>query len=84
MTRAKYKALRIKAYKLTGEIGTMAEKLGNEMPQLNASYHEMCRGLDAIDELGVSLGYIDAETNDFIDRRFKKEQSGIDRILAQK
>lgn len=75
MTRAKYKALRIKAYKLTGEIGTMAEELGNEMPQLETSYKEMCRGLDAIDELGVSLGYVDPETNDLVDRRFKKTQS---------
>jgi hypothetical protein len=73
MTRQKYKALRVKAYKLTGEIGTMAELHGNEMPQLDASYKEMCRGLDAIDELGVSLGYIDPETNDLTDRRFKKE-----------
>lgn len=75
MNRSKYKALRVKAYKLTGVIGTGAELDGNEMPQLEASYKEMCRGLDAIDDLGVSLGYVDPETNDLIDRRFKKESA---------
>jgi hypothetical protein len=73
MTRAKYKALRVKAYKMTGEIGHLAELHGNEMPQLESSYKEMCRGLDAIDDLGISLGYVDPETNDLIDRRFKNK-----------
>jgi hypothetical protein len=72
MKRQKYISLRTKAYKLAGEVGTLAE-LGN-MPQLDASYEEMCRALDSIDELGVSLGYIDPETNDLIDKRFKLER----------
>lgn len=73
MNRSKYKALRSKLYKAAGEVGTLAEKHGDKMPQLDATYHEMCRGLDSIDELGISLGYIDPETNELIDRRFKKE-----------
>ena len=81
MTRRKYKALREKLYKSAGEVGTLAELHGDELPQLEASYKEMCRGLDSIDELGVSLGCIDPETNNYIDRRLKHDRSAIDRIL---
>lgn len=75
MNRKKYLALRNKAYKLAGEIGTLAELNGDKLPQLDSSYKEMCRSLDSIDELGVDLGFIDAETNNVIDKRFKKESA---------
>lgn len=73
MERKKYIALRTKLYKAAGEVGTLAELHGEHCPDLDSAYKEMCRGLDSIDSLGEKLGYIDPETNNLIDRRFKKE-----------
>lgn len=73
MTKRKYLALREKLYKLTGEIGTVAELHGEDMPQLEASYKEMDRAIEEIDALGIGMGYIDAETLTVIDKRFRKE-----------
>lgn len=77
MTRQKYKALRSKLYKSVGELGTLAEIEGaihgprHEFQLLDISYKNACEMLNHIDALGVKLGYVDAETNDLTDRRFK-------------
>lgn len=75
MTRHKYKALREKFYKVSGEVGTMAELETSQYDHahLAEAYARSCEALDAIDALGVSLGFIDPETNDFTDRRYKME-----------
>lgn len=75
MTRAKYKALRDKLYKSMGELGTMAENETSsyDHAHLAEAYARGCEMLDAVDALGVSLGYIDPDTNDLTDKRFKME-----------
>ncbi len=76
MTRRQFKVLREKLYKAVGEVGTLAE---NEKSQYDHGHlaEAYARGsdmLDAIDSLGITLGFLDPETNDLIDRRFKLER----------
>lgn len=65
MKKNEYLKIRTKAYEFVGEIGTLAElNDGNEY--LLAAYSKACLSLDEIDQLGYSLGYLDAETNNEI------------------
>lgn len=64
MTKTVYLSIRTTAYKQVGELGTRAE-LWN-IPELNAAYDKACQSLDAIDALGIRLGYLDAETNEVL------------------
>lgn len=73
MERKKYIALRNKLYKIAGEVGTQAEELEERHP-LAFAYRRLGDALDSIDLLGEQLGYIDPETNDLTDRRFKKKE----------
>lgn len=59
-----YVELRESAYKNAGLIGTAAERF--ERIELNAAYDAVCNALDEIDALGYSLGYLDPETNEYI------------------
>jgi hypothetical protein len=72
MTRQKFKALRAKVYKFAGEVGTLAEGK-SERHMLAVAYRRASDACDAIDMLGEDLGFIDPETNDFTDRRYKME-----------
>jgi hypothetical protein len=62
LNRAGFKELRDEAYKSAGIVGNAAERF--ESPQLTCAYSLMCEGLDAIDDLGYKLGYLDPETNE--------------------
>lgn len=71
MERKAYLKLRQKFYKLAGEVGTLAETNAN--PLLTAAYKRVSNALDAIEVMGEELGYIDVETGNVIDKRFKTE-----------
>ena len=62
LTKAKFKDIRDNAYKMAGELGTLAE-IGDCWGSGQA-YNKSCDMLDAIDEIGYRLGYLDAETNE--------------------
>jgi hypothetical protein len=58
--------LRDEAYKAAGVVGDAAERFRG-YPVLDVAYARMCEGLDAIDDLGVQLGYLDDETNEVLE-----------------
>lgn len=65
MNRTEYVNLRQSAYALVGVVGTTAELL-DVTSEFDSAYCKGCGMLDAIDALGVRLGYVDAETNEVI------------------
>lgn len=62
-----FKALRENAYAQAGIIGDVAERFAGLSTQLARAYNSSCETLDAIDQLGFELGYLDGETNEYIE-----------------
>lgn len=75
LNRLGYIELRELAYKNAGILGDAAERF--ELVDLNTAYDAACEGLDAIDTLGYSLGYLDAETNEYIPANDESMQAKV-------
>ncbi len=66
MRRKDYLKLREKLYKISGEIGTLAETQDQSLRVnrlLTDAYRGSWNALDCIDNLGFELGYLDSENN---------------------
>ena len=57
-----FKRLREQAYKLVGEVGYA----GEYSRRFETAYARGSEMLDEIDNLGAELGYLNAETNDWV------------------
>lgn len=62
LNREGYRELREESYKSVGIVGNAAERFQDT--QLEIAYIRMSQGLDAIDQLGYDLGYLDSDTNE--------------------
>lgn len=71
LNRLDYIELRESANKNAGILGDAAERCENADLDATAEYRAYdtaCTALDALDALGYKLGYLDAETNEYISR----------------
>lgn len=62
MEKKAFLALRSELYAAVGIVGSMAED--SDYGSLYIAYNKMSEGLDAIDQLGYQLGFLNPETNE--------------------
>ena len=60
MSKDKFKKLHDDANKLAGELGTLAERTDDK--GLAKAYDKSCQTLDAVEDIGERMGYLNNET----------------------